>query len=897
MSTFKINKRLILFVLSLLLISFGEASFLVYAQHPATKVITIKGDNDFPPFSFINSNGEPDGFDIDLIKAIMNELQLPYNLSMGDWETVLKEFKEGKIDLIPGKLYKKESNDIFYLSDYTTVISRSIVYRIGAEINQLSDLNNRSIVVLPNSNVYEFFLKAVDSCKLIESESFSEEIKELSRGKYDVVVTNRFLADYVIEANNIDNLIIKDVEVPSIAYTMVANDRLLINKVNEALYRLHRNGEYDRIFDKWFMQRVERSTPMYYYILLIIIVIIVIILYSFITILRRQVKKKSELIQLKNMHLSLAMSAGRIIVLGYDVNKNKLYNIQGTYFKLGGITLKEGYELIHSNDREQFIRFFSNILKGDWTEENTIKVRLKMANNQWLYHQIECAKVKKEKANNTIIIAIRDINTEVEEQNKIKEISRNLSLTMEAGGITGWIYDIQSKSFTQILTDRLDDISITKSTLGEMTFEEDIERFNESIDKIVTRKSDKISQIFRLQMDSELRYYECIMAPKYQDATDITQITIVIKNITKSVRESAELKEYRLKTELSIKSSDIMQWDYDVATHQVTVTNELGVEDGSIIPKEFYSDTQSLIKFFDELDLGEDRTFSFDTYIKLGKNESLHFVRISCIPLEKDMTTGKVLRYTGFRKDNTDFKLAQKHLESEKKNAEEADQLKSAFLANMSHEIRTPLNAIVGFSELLQEEEDKVTKAEYIDIINTNSDLLLRLINDILDLSKIEAGTIDLKIETFDFTKFFNDFVRGLELRARNKGLEFIIDSPYKSCSVIFDRNRVGQIITNYATNSIKYTPEGSVTIGYKYKNEGLYIYVKDTGIGIDYEKQSRVFQRFEKLDSFAQGTGLGLSICKAIAEGQGGNVGFKSEPGVGSLFWAWIPCEISVEK
>lgn len=247
---------------------------------------------------------------------------------------------------------------------------------------------------------------------------------------------------------------------------------------------------------------------------------------------------------------------------------------------------------------------------------------------------------------------------------------------------------------------------------------------------------------------------------------------------------------------------------------------------------------------------------------------------------------GRIVVITFIQQDITEDIIYQQNLIQAKNKAEEADKLKSTFLANMSHEIRTPLNAIVGFSELLSDTDDAAEKGEYKQLIETNSDILLRLIGDILDLSKIEAGSIDIKRQKLDLLSLCNELFLSFQQRINNPDVTLKLISPYSKCIAEFDKYRFIQIFTNFVTNAIKYTPRGEIVMGYECAPGRIRLYVKDTGIGIPDKKKNRIFSRFEKLDNFAQGTGLGLSICKAIADATEGEVGFESEENVGSEFW-----------
>ena len=223
--------------------------------------------------------------------------------------------------------------------------------------------------------------------------------------------------------------------------------------------------------------------------------------------------------------------------------------------------------------------------------------------------------------------------------------------------------------------------------------------------------------------------------------------------------------------------------------------------------------------------------------------------------------------------------------------AEQANQLKSAFLANMSHEIRTPLNAIVGFSNMLPDIEDRKEMREYADIIETNTDLLLQLINDILDMSKIEAGTFDFCPSLIDVNQTMEEIEQSMRLRLKKETVTLTFTERLPECTLYTDKNRLIQLISNFVINAIKFTQIGSIRMGYRLKDaDTICFYVSDTGCGMSEEQCRHVFERFVKYNPFVQGTGLGLSICQMIIDRLGGTIGVESEEGKGSTFWFTLP-------
>lgn len=242
--------------------------------------------------------------------------------------------------------------------------------------------------------------------------------------------------------------------------------------------------------------------------------------------------------------------------------------------------------------------------------------------------------------------------------------------------------------------------------------------------------------------------------------------------------------------------------------------------------------------------------------------------------------------------DITQLKETEKQLTLAKEKAENADLSKSAFLANMSHEIRTPLNAITGFAEVLASANIEEEKAQYQEIIKMNADLLLQLVNDILDMSKIEAGTLEFVYTKVDINLLLSDLRQLFQMRVNDAGknIRIIAEPSLPSCSIETDRNRVAQVLSNFTTNAIKFTQEGTISIGYEARDTELYFYVTDSGAGIPADKLPEVFGRFVKLNKDKKGTGLGLSISKTIVNKLEGQIGADSVEGKGSTFWFTIP-------
>ena len=343
---------------------------------------------------------------------------------------------------------------------------------------------------------------------------------------------------------------------------------------------------------------------------------------------------------------------------------------------------------------------------------------------------------------------------------------------------------------------------------------------------------------------------------------------------------------------LNCKGYAIKQWYKNLGEEEDALLDEVVGVYTHMHPE----DRKRFLDFYDEVRDGKRRHFQGEMRIRRpGTKNEWNWVS-SNVMVTNYKPEENEIEIIGINYDITELKETEAELIQARDKAEMMDRLKSAFLANMSHEIRTPLNAIVGFSDLLVETEELAERQEYIKIVRENNELLLQLISDILDLSKIEAGTFEFTNGDVDVNLLCEDIVRSMGMKAKEE-VELVFDGHLPVCHVISDRNRIHQVISNFVNNAMKFTSEGSIHVGYKLKDGELEFYVEDTGIGIEKEQLPHIFERFVKLNTFVHGTGLGLSICQSIVEQLGGRIGVDSEKGKGSRFWFTIPGVIVTEE
>jgi signal transduction histidine kinase/CheY-like chemotaxis protein len=433
------------------------------------------------------------------------------------------------------------------------------------------------------------------------------------------------------------------------------------------------------------------------------------------------------------------------------------------------------------------------------------------------------------------------------------------------------------------------------------------------IEEMVTRLmkqngNDSIS--FTQHFADVKKTYSFLICQTYQP----NLIDVFAIDVTGQVKAETELRDVNKTLEMTLSAARIIPWHWDLEKEVITceaprilfhrmerlrrkpIRNANAPKNYTIAQKDYFErvhpDDRANVKFFYENLRDGNMTHcktEFRVVNHIEGRRCVDWIEVNAITeqvgddLKPKALMGSLLIITTRKQQEQALIMA-------REKARESDRLKSAFLANMSHEIRTPLNAIVGFSNLLGNTDDADEKKQFVNIIENNNQLLLQLISDILDLSKIEANTLEFNYHRTDINELINNMKKVVSQRVRPDVVLNVVEGM-RRCIVTADQNRLSQVLINLLTNACKFTSKGSITLGYELRGEELYFYVRDTGIGISPEKIEKVFTRFVKLNHFAQGSGLGLAISQSLIEKMGGHIGAQSDgEGKGSTFWFTIP-------
>ena len=621
------------------------------------------------------------------------------------------------------------------------------------------------------------------------------------------------------------------------------------------------------------------------------------------------------------MTMALNISGNHVMCL--DLKENRVYDLHGKAMFGNNVGIEVCYNYVHPDDCEKFRSFIRRLSDGTDMEAE--------CHYRWNYnytgqgepdwHDMYLRAIPEYEDGKPVNI-IATINDETETKRKEREVEQvseryksifeNSIIGMSFYTPDGWLLDA-NRIMRKICNFDSDtgDAFFSKVNLFDMT------PFNEVLDHV--HPEDYWACSLSVIPERNMRVYlEISVHPIYDERDKLMYISVTANDVTEErnmylnvldndarmKKMNEAIRNYEAELRYMLEASKMQTWRISLERETL----------------EFYNGLNTVVRSFNLQQMQKIFVDQENDFVKALSNPSealkkplvyvgqMHpmvtqsstenqWVQLNCIPEFDEQ--GKLLGAFGVWRNINDLMRKQDQLRKETKRARESGEMKTLFLANMTHEIRTPINAIVGFSEVLSSLPTAEDKKGVIQIIKNNCDMLLRLINDILTASSLESGHMDVRPVEVDFAKTFNELFKSLQPRVQELGVEFIKANPYDTLTIKVDVERVSQVITNFLTNAVKYTHQGYIKLGYRMETrtvegqqrEGLYAYCEDTGAGILPESQTKIFDRFFKVDDFVQGTGLGLSICKAFTDACHGDIGVISEgKDKGSVFWMWIP-------
>ena len=482
----------------------------------------------------------------------------------------------------------------------------------------------------------------------------------------------------------------------------------------------------------------------------------------------------------------------------------------------------------------------------------------------------------------------------------LRNIYKNLPVGIELYDKDGYLVDMNDKEL------EIFGLADMKEALGVSLFEnpnipEDVKeklRARENVDFSINYDFSKIDRYVTSRIKDVINL-QTKVALLYDSQNQFSNYLFINIDTTETTSAYTKIQEFENLFLLIGDYAKVGFAHFNVMTRdgyaQDTWYRNLGEKENTPMPQVIgvYShvhpeDCAVLKQFVGQVKEGKATSLSKEVRVNRG-NEKYSWTSINVMVRDYRPQDG-VIEMLCINYDITPLKETEQKLIIARDKAEELDRLKSAFLANMSHEIRTPLNSIVGFSSLLAETDDREERQEYIKIVETNNELLLQLVSDILDLSKIESGTFDFVRSDLDVNESCMKIIKSMEMKVPET-VDLVFEKCMPDCHIYTDKNRFMQVITNFINNALKFTKQGTIALGYEQTApHEIKFYVRDTGVGIPKEKIDSIFERFVKLNTFVQGTGLGLSICKSLVSQMGGKIGVESTEGEGSCFWFTHP-------
>ena len=877
---------------------------------------------DLWPYSFLNENGDAVGYNIDLLRMLCKELDIPYVVKLKPTQDALNDLKDGHADLMCGMDAHFHNDYAQYGKSVIQIFTHSVLHQVNdpVRIKDVYDLATHRTIVHRGSFSHHLMMQEGWGANAVAYDDMQDAVQKAHLSTEYQIVWNTLSLKYLIHKFNYDNLKLTPVNVPHGEYKFMSNNPILLNKLDSVYSLLNSKGRLQPIQNKWFYpENVDSGIPLWIWKVMGAILLVVIGTLIYYIMYRLRERKVKKTINRSNERLTLILRTSHIHVWLYDTDTNTVtrFNEDGTQTKC---PLKAGifnYDIIPGDFERLMAAFQIMILQNE--NQSELQVKAKMCDTGEMRNLTILVSVlhrNKEGHPTKLIGTSSDITDERLRQIQVRDNMVRYQAIFNADMVDTVAYDANGTviNMNEIAASVIKGGQITvhdhKVTLYDVLREDklDLEHMEKTNMTLIYKSSEKQSEATR-QFFQHDKCYELQLMPYrnkegrlqiiYGTGRDITENVNTysrMKHNTRLLQEAYdEMSNYIRNINFVLQNGGVRMANYLPETHTLIIYQGLDKHELELTQTrcltlthdESKRVTQRILKSMDNLSRGV-LTATIRTTLSTKGNPL--YIYLSFIPIIN--SDGEIDNYFGMCRDISEIKATEQLLAKETQKAQEVEIIKNAFLRNMSYEIRTPLASVVGFAELFQMQHSPEEEILFIQEIKENSSQLLKLINDILFLSRLDARMIEFKKQPTDFATYFEPRCEMAWEKMKKEGVEYFIDNPYRKLVVDIDSQNVGIIIDQILANAVEHTTSGHVRASFDYTGDGLVMAFMDTGCGIPDKKLKHIFERFT--GSTSRGTGLGLPICNEMAHQMGGNINIKSEVGKGTILWVTIPCECS---
>ena len=875
---------------------------------------------DLYPYSFLDENKQPTGFNVELIRMLLDELDIPYEIRLKGRKSVLGDLTKGRADLTLGMDALFHDAYGHYGKTVVQLFTHSVASPKGqpVAVRTLSDLSRERVVVHRNSYSHHLMIDSGWAANAVPYEDMEKAVRNVSESGKGQIVWNTASLKWLISTCGADNLLLTPIGMPHGEYKFISNDRRLLTLLDSAYVELRSANKLEGMQARWFHPEYsETGIPSWVWLLASAMALLTIVLTACSVSYRLSVRRMQELARRRQNRLSVILQASHTRIWTYDIARQLFTTMDRNGRPETQCTGLEFARQYHPEDFHYIAEGIRLIAAG---ETNEARIALKAFDNETdsrneREYVVMLSVLKQKDGKPSVIIGTKNDVTEEMERKRLtrlrlmryESVFNTAMVDMvyyDENGVVSQMNERAIKTFG-LTPEQIHSSGITlEGSIGDAGFR--FGQFEGFYATCFLNPSENYRGDGNRKKEGTM-YYEMQVVPirtpsnrllgAYGTGRDMTEVVYNYRKLKKGVAKlkeaNDEVTEYVQNINYVFDVGGVRMANYFPDTHTLNLYKSLNVVQLALTQTRCMTiiDEKSKKTAMRMLNNMDNRmTGIIDAKLKttLRHKGIPLYVHLRFIPVTDSQ--GHVESYFGMCRDISEVKNTEALLEVETRRAREVENLKNSFLRNMSYEIRTPLSTVVGFAELFEQEHQPEDEEVFIREIKNSSAHLLHLINDILFLSRLDAQMIEFNKQPIDFAQTFEGHCRIGWSNDMKAEVKYVVENPYEQLIVNIDDANIGRIIEQIASNSAQYTQSGMVRARYDYIGGKLMIAIDDTGNGMSADKLKSIYERFNSGNHM--GTGLGLPICKQLVEQMGGSIDISSETGKGTTVWITLPCE-----